>query len=270
MRTITGFISIWLVLPLLAVTQTAAAAQGVPAPAVVELPRAGARAPLPLHVVARVGRPGERAEVVLRWADGARLASRATLLAGQDGRGLLITSLDWAAGDPTPRPDTQPAWLEVRDADGALRTQQAITVLAPGDPQTQAVTLYWTGGEDVRPARRWIARTQAVGDAAMQELLWGPGPGDPPELTTALPLPPEVLGYAGRQAGWGARVGVRKLDISQGVARVDLSRELEAFGGGALRAGLIRRQIEHTLRQFPSVRAVRITVDGEAGGVLEP
>jgi hypothetical protein len=45
---------------------------------------------------------------------------------------------------------------------------------------------------------------------------------------------------------------------------------LQAYGGGSLRVMLIRKQIAQTLKQFPSVREVRIAIEGQTEGVLEP
>jgi spore germination protein GerM len=55
-----------------------------------------------------------------------------------------------------------------------------------------------------------------------------------------------------------------------GVATADFSRELRAYGGGSLRVMLIRKQISQTLMQFPTVHTVRIAIEGQTEGVLEP
>jgi spore germination protein GerM len=65
-------------------------------------------------------------------------------------------------------------------------------------------------------------------------------------------------------------VTLRSLTITNGVATADFSRELQAYGGGSLRVMLIRQQISRTLLQFPTVRLVRIAVEGQEEGVLEP
>jgi spore germination protein GerM len=58
--------------------------------------------------------------------------------------------------------------------------------------------------------------------------------------------------------------------IQNGVATADFSRELRAYGGGSARVQAIRAQITQTLLQFPQVRDVRLTIEGQAEGVLEP
>jgi spore germination protein GerM len=45
---------------------------------------------------------------------------------------------------------------------------------------------------------------------------------------------------------------------------------MAAYGGGSLGVRLIREQITRTLQQFSTVREVRIAVEGQTEGVLEP
>src|SRR6185503_19527001 len=108
------------------------------------------------------------------------------------------------------------------------------------------------------------------GTAALNELLWGPAPPNLAGFTTAIPSPEQVLGYPGREPGWGPRVTLRSLTIVDGVATADFSREMKAYGGGSVRVMLIRQQISRTLLQFPTVREVRIAIEGQTEAVLEP
>lgn len=177
-------------------------------------------------------------------------------------------------GSPAANPPTQPAILELRDAAGTLLASRTVTALAADDPATQEVRLYWVAGDpadpSVQPAPARIPRTPRVGAAALEALLWGPPQPTQIGYTTALPGPREVLAYPGREPGWGPRVLLRGLTIRDGVATADFSRELRAYGGGSLRVRLIREQITRTLEQFPTVREVRIAIEGETAGVLEP
>ncbi len=120
------------------------------------------------------------------------------------------------------------------------------------------------------PVQQRIPRTIQIGTATLNELLWGPGPPNLAGFTTAIPTPEQVLSFPGRAPGWGARVTLRSLVIRDGVATADFSRELKAYGGGSLRVMLIRRQIAPTLMQFPTVQEVRIAIEGQTEGVLEP
>jgi spore germination protein GerM len=132
------------------------------------------------------------------------------------------------------------------------------------------VTVYFVLGEQLQATQRYIPRTLGVGAAALNELLWGPPPLNLAGFETAIPTPEDVLNYHARGADWGPRVTLRGLTITDGVATADFSREMQSYAGGSLRVMLIRQQIEQTLRQFPTVQEVRIAVEGETEGVLEP
>jgi hypothetical protein len=236
----------------------------------IEIPAANARATLPLHILARVGSPGGQVVARLRWRDGTELLRVLPVLRGEDARGLVIGTLNWMHEGQPPQPPTQPATLELLSAAGELQARQSITMLGAADPDTQLVTLYWVLGEELVPARQRVPRTTLIGTAALNELLWGPGPPNLAGFTTALPTPEEVLRYPGREPDWGPRVTLRSLTIVGGVATADFSQELRAYGGGSLRVMLIRQQIARTLSQFPTVREVHIAIEGETEGVLEP
>jgi hypothetical protein len=236
----------------------------------VEVPATGARVTLPLHLLVRGGQPGERVTATLRWQDGTTLAQPYTLLAGEDGRGLLIDSLNWMMSSQPPQPKTQPATLELTSATGDLLARQPLTLLSSSDPTTQVVQLYWLLGEELQPMPRRVPQSLRIGTAALEELLWGPGPPNFAGFESALPSPTQVLSYSGRDASWGPRVTLRKLTIVDGVATADFSRELAAYGGGSTRVMFIRQQITRTLRQFPSVRDVRIAIEGETELILQP
>jgi hypothetical protein len=236
----------------------------------IAIPAAGARVTLPLHILARVGQPGTQMIARLRWHDGAELLRLFPILRGEDGRGLLIGTLNWMHEGPPPQPPTQPATFELLSESGEVQSRQTLTVLSASDPGTRPVTLYWVLGEEVVPVQQSIPQTVRIGTAALNELLWGPGPPNLAGFTTAIPTPEQVLSYPGREPDWGPRVTLRQLTIVNGVATADFSKELKAYGGGSLRVMLIRQQITRTLLQFPTVREVRIAIEGKTEGVLEP
>lgn len=105
------------------------------------------------------------------------------------------------------------------------------------------------------PVTRVIPQTAAVGRAALEELLKGPTESEKDE------------GYA---TSINSAVTIQRLVISSGVATVDLSSELEQGVGGSCRVAAIRAQIEDTLKQFPTVRSVVISVNGRVDDVLQP
>jgi Sporulation and spore germination len=236
----------------------------------IEIPSAGAPVTLPLHILAHLGQPGGQLIARLRWQDGTELMRIFPVLRGADGQGLLIGTLNWMNEGPPPQPATQPATLDILSGAGELQARQAVTMLSTSDPDTQLITLYWVLGEDVVPIQQRVPRTPRIGTAALHELLWGPGPPNLAGFSTAIPTPEQVLSYPGRAPDWGPRVTLRSLTIVDGVATADFSKELSAYGGGSLRVMLIRQQIRQTLLQFPTVRDVRIAIEGQTEGVLEP
>lgn len=250
--------------------QVVAAPPSAPS-ATIQVPAPAAVTTMPLHVQARVGRPGEQVTVVVHWGDGTHVWATFRTLRGTDGRGLLVGTLDHDSIIPhIAHPTDHAATLELRDRAGRLLASERITILDPGDPTTRAVRVYWIQGERLLPATVRVVRTPRVAAAALDALLWGPPAGSPATVTTALPTPAQVLSYPGRQADWGPRVTLRSLRVAGGVATADFSRELRAYGGGSTRVALMRQQITQTLLQFPSIHEVRITIEGSVSGVLEP
>ena len=237
-----------------------------PIGAPLSLPAGGAASTLPLHVEARLERAGEPLALRLVLESGQSLSQTVTPLTAPDGAGLVLDSL-WPPAGPA-RINTQRAIMQIRDRQDRLLAARLVTILGPDDPLARPVELYWLAGERLQVEQRHVPRTLQIGAATLEQLLWGPPPGL--GFSTAIPTPAEVLSYPGRQPGWGARVRLRSLVIRDGVATADFSAELRAYGGGAARVMAIRQQIERTLRQFPAVREVRIAIEGQTEGVLEP
>jgi len=101
--------------------------------------------------------------------------------------------------------------------------------------------------EKLWPVHREVPYTAATGKTAMEALLGGPTAAEEEAgLGSCIPDGTAFLG----------------LDIEDGIATVDLSREY-ASGGGSLSMGLRLAQVIFTLTQFPEVTAVRFQVEGE-------
>ncbi|HEU5099299.1 MAG TPA: GerMN domain-containing protein, partial [Roseiflexaceae bacterium] len=237
----------------------------------IEIPQPTARITLPLHVLARVGRPGDILSVALVWENGAKLMRQSTVRRGEDGRGVLIDSYAIPLTQRSQHPWTQAARVEIRDGREMLLAQQSVVVLHPDDPDTREVNLYWVVGERIQAQPRRIPRMPQIQIAALEALLWGPCENDPADSTTALPTPAEVLAFPSRTAEWGPRVTLRTFSLIDGTAMVDFSPELRAYGGATLRGSQIHAQITRTLLQFTDdVSDVRITIAGENDRALEP
>ena len=127
---------------------------------------------------------------------------------------------------------------------------------APATPEpTEApsgatsVKIYLFMDEKLVPVRRQVDETRAVGRAALNALFEGPTAEESaasPPLTTSIPDGTILLG----------------LDIADGLATVDLSREFESGGGSASMFGRLA-QVVYTLTQFPTVKQVAFQLDGE-------
>lgn len=234
----------------------------------VELPAIEGRSTIPLHVMARLGVAGEQVTLRLRWLDGPTLTRVFTVLRGEDGRGLVIANLDWGATPAPPQPPTQLALLEISNQNGKILSRQLVTIVSDNDPATMEIMLYWVVQKDTPTIegqhRHILSQPTGVMTEALKELLWGPPTQTNIGFRTALPTPPEVLSYPGRDATWGPRVILRKLTVQYGITTVDLSREFQAFGGDfQKRLPLIYQQISRTLYQFPGVTQIYLTIEGK-------
>ncbi len=103
--------------------------------------------------------------------------------------------------------------------------------------------------------QREITETQAVGRAALEELLKGPT-GQEKSDGFFTSINPDVK--------------IQKLTIEDGIAKVDFNEQLEYEVGGSCRVSAIRSQITETLKQFPTVKEVIISIDDRTEDILQP
>ena len=118
-----------------------------------------------------------------------------------------------------------------------------------GPSGATSVKIYLFMDGKLVPVRRQVEETRAVGRAALNALFEGPTAEEAaasPPLTTNVPEGTILLG----------------LDIADGLATVDLSREFESGGGSASMFGRLA-QVVYTLTQFPTVDRVAFQLDGE-------
>lgn len=145
---------------------------------------------------------------------------------------------------------------------GTGRATQAAGVPTPllsATPSTMKVFVYYTRttASDIEfvQVERTVAKTQAVGKAAIEELLKGP---TPEEKAKGLdnPIPPNAR--------------LLSLKIVDGVAYADFDEALEFQVGGSLRTMAIRKMITLTLMQFSTVKEVIISIEGRTEDILQP
>lgn len=102
---------------------------------------------------------------------------------------------------------------------------------------------------------RLVATTEAPGRVALTELLGGPTSQEKSQ---------------GFFSSINAGVSLQSLTITNGVARVDFSPALDEGVGGSCRVTAIRSQITNTLKQFPTVKEVIISINGRTQDILQP
>lgn len=172
--------------------------------------------------------------------------------AGGGGEGTTST----AAPSTTTPSTTTSAAPSTTGADTTTTTGATTTTTVPA-PETIGVKVYFMlegGGTDYRPGpflvpvHREVPYTRQVATAAMNELIAGPTADERssvPALSSAVPADTMLLG----------------INIENGLATVDLSREFEA-GGGTLSMAARLAQVVFTLTQFPTVQLVEFHLDG--------
>ncbi len=107
----------------------------------------------------------------------------------------------------------------------------------------------------VFPVEREVPKTQAVAGAALEELLKGSTDAEK-EQGFFTSINPDVK--------------IQKLSIEDEIAKVDFDEQLEFQVGGSCRVAAIRAQITETLKQFPTVKDVIISIDGRTEDILQP
>jgi len=65
-------------------------------------------------------------------------------------------------------------------------------------------------------------------------------------------------------------VRIQNLTIENGVAKIDFDEQLEFQVGGSCRVAAIRAQITQTLKQFPTIDNVVISINGRTEDILQP
>lgn len=130
-------------------------------------------------------------------------------------------------------------------------------------PETVKVKAFFNNGNldpeftciKVFPVEREIPKTLAVARASLEELLKGPT---------------EEEKSKGFSTNINPGVKIQKLTIENGTAKVDFDAQIEFQVGGSCRVGAISHQIMETLKQFPTVSEVIISVDGRTEDILQP
>lgn len=142
-----------------------------------------------------------------------------------------------------------PAPIEVREVPSPAATDMPSSPSpdSTGSSTELSLEVWFNNGEQLAVAYRTVPATEAVGHAALEQLLAGPSPE-------------EVGDRLGTQLPPGTRL--RGLRVARGVATVDLSRDFES-GGGSLSMSMRLAQVVYTLTQFSAVDEVAVELDGD-------
>ncbi|MFA5133488.1 MAG: Gmad2 immunoglobulin-like domain-containing protein [Patescibacteria group bacterium] len=163
------------------------------------------------------------------------------------------------------RPVSSDLTLEVFDysaKDGSV--QDLVTVpIKINLGQTQTVKLFFNNNNldpqiscnKVFSTTRIIPPQQTIGNAALNLLLKGPSADEK---------------NSGFYTSINPGVTLKKLTISNGVARADFDEQLESQVGGSCRVSAIRAEITQTLKQFSTVKSVIISINGRTEDILQP
>ncbi|MDB4978039.1 MAG: hypothetical protein JWM56_225 [Candidatus Peribacteria bacterium] len=107
--------------------------------------------------------------------------------------------------------------------------------------------------KNVTPFTRRVSQSGSIERTALEELLKGPVESDiRKKAQTSIP----------------SGVSLHSFSLVKGVAKADFTDALIKDVAGICRTRAIRAQIEQTLKQFPSVKTVVISVNGKPDGVL--
>lgn len=110
--------------------------------------------------------------------------------------------------------------------------------------------------DKVFPVEREILKIEAIGAAAIWQLLMGPTEQDKEQ---------------GFFTNINSGVKLKSLAIDEnGIATADFDEQLEYQVGGSCKVSAIRAQIEQTLKQFPTVNDVIISINGRTEDILQP
>lgn len=107
----------------------------------------------------------------------------------------------------------------------------------------------------VYPVQREVETTPQIAQATLEELLKG------------LTEKEKTQGYI---TGINQGVEIKKISIENGILKVDFNSKLEEGIGGSCLTATIRSQITQTLKQFPTVKEVIISIDGRIEDILQP
>jgi hypothetical protein len=226
----------------------------------VELPTEGAIVSAAfLDVAGRARADGKAIVIVVRSEDGTVIASTSAPVQAAEGDefGRFAATLTF---DDQP---TGSARVEIsrQTGPGAEPVVRNVTFAEPDTVAVKAYFAHSTLGDPLRcdqafPVERRVSSNTQIYRAAIEALLRGPTAEEKGQgYVTSIP----------------DRVKLKSIAAdAEGTVTADFSAELDRGVAGSCRVQAIRAQIETTLKQFPEVRDVIISVEGEVEEALQP
>ncbi|MDD3614184.1 MAG: GerMN domain-containing protein [Candidatus Pacebacteria bacterium] len=187
--------------------------------------------------------------------------------------GIIHAQEDWMTDDFVPFveeidfiPQGEKGYLVLKNDNPSGMAEKDLYYSVPlkfQQPQTMTVKAFFNNNQfdpeysctAVFPVERKIVKTSAVARAALEELLKGPTDEEKEE---------------GFFTSINPDVKIQSLKIENGTAYVDFNEQLEFQVGGSCRVSAIRAQITETLKQFPSINNIIISINGRTEDILQP
>lgn len=145
-----------------------------------------------------------------------------------------------------------------------LKAAEALKDLGLDESEAMTVKVFFNNSQmdpefscnKVFAIERKIAKTEAPARKALELLLEG------------------ALTFAEQEQGFGSSINpgvkIQRLTIENGAANVDFDEQMQFQVGGSCRVSAIRAQITETLKQFPTVDNVIISINGRTEDILQP
>ncbi len=188
----------------------------------------------------------------------------------------ITTPLNWMTNDfvafnshvEFEKPSTQKGFLVLEKANPSGLSGKEDSLVIPikfAEPPKDItqVKVHFNVPEEGQPdcaktfaVTRAVPKTQAVAKAALEELLKGPTQIEAEKFGVFSSINPGVK--------------LQSIVIQDGLARADFDEQLQFQVGGSCKVQAIRAQLTNTLKEFPSVKEVLISINGRTQDILQP
>lgn len=130
----------------------------------------------------------------------------------------------------------------------------------------------------VFPIERVVPNDLIIRRRAVEEFLKGPAPGEAAAgYFSSLPTKEEIIAFrdkvkaeTGQAPYEGEEIKIKSVKILAGTAYIVFSKEFKAYGGDLCRLDMIRAALRESLKQFPRIGGIMISLEGEEGNNINP